>query len=529
MSKLTYCQKQNCKYLPNIIRCIPIYIAFFIILSGYILPKIRNKMNLKLIEVLSSFSEGEWKKLENFVVFHENETSRNYTCILKEIKNRKDNGHDLHKINDLQLFQAAYKKVNLSYQTINNRQSELLNLCKSFLVENSFRKNELLKDVLFSSELLSRKLIKNYKSFLHKKNKLSEINAFNEESYKYLKELTLDEAAFYQLTKEDSNKINVTYKNYSDYILAEILNNLIKTGTELLMLKRVFHEKFNADYFMEVLKSLYSSGYFKKLEQSSNKIFLLPLIHFYIFESENTSNGLDYIRSAERIYFENEHLFAAEFKMEIYRKFMSYYTNKINSGEKQYRINIHNLIRRKLNQNLTEDLQRAAGYNIFREYVINGIQLKKYKWVENLISSYSHLLPSNIKEIVIATSLMRLAFARGDFNKVLVISQNKKNIDLIYYIDISLYRLMAFYELNKFDEAYNEITMIKRHLKNQTDILGAFDKVKLFLKTYRKLLNTKINTGSDRNYFLFLIEKEKTTYMLKDWIIEKAQQLIKDI
>lgn len=483
-------------------------------------------MNSKLIEILSSFSKEEWMKFENFVKYSDSESSREYYPLVKQLKSYENNFDLLNKVSPTIIFGNAYGEGKYKPQTVSNRQSELLKLCRSFLTYQAFQEDELLKEVFLMSELTTRRLLKNYDGFRNRRNKILENNLYKEETYKYLREFLLNDAGYFQI-KKDESKVDTMYLRYSQYLLADEINNLCKTGIEILTRKTI-GERIEQSNVIDFLNSLDSSGFFKRLENSNEKVFIIPLIHFYLFKSVMLPEKVENITIVEKLYFANEDKFSVDFKMYIYRELISYYINKSNRGEKKYCINVFNLINKKLKQNLTSDIQRSVGYNIFREYVIAGVRLKKFKWVEKLIRKYSPLLPDKIRNIECSISWVRLYFNKGEYGDAMNILNKLKSTTFVYYMDISVFKLSIFYEIEKYEEAFKEINKIKRYKTTENEVQYIIKFLKQFLKYYRRLLICKTDPNKNPEDLLFEIEKDPVTYMMKDWIIEKVKIMINE-
>lgn len=482
------------------------------------------KLNSKLIEILLSFSVEDWNRFEEFILKNDTVSRRKYFTLFSEFRKHLENKKCPVSVSTEELVKGAFGKTDYCTQSVYNRQSELLKLCTAFLIEQSIYKHEFMGDLLLSSELVNRKLIKNYESFSSKIQMILESNLYNEEAYQYLKDFSLDVATYFQI-KEQVSKTFEYYKKYSDFLLADALNNIIQAQTELLMLKRTHNLKPDNMYFADTLNALESSGFFKEIEYGNNRSLIFSLIRFYIYKSISGDCFDDSISSAERIFFSNEEHFSKEFKMEIYRKLISSYVHKINLGEGKYIKDIYRIIKRKLKKNLTDDIKRETGYNIFREYVIYGIKLEKYKWVEQIIKKYSHIIPETIRNYEITVAFIRLYFARKEYGKILELTRNLKIQNILYYADMAVYRLMTLYEIKEYEQCYNEIASIRKHMKNKEDYMGIISATNLFLKAYKIILKNTNNPDLDRGYVRHLIDKIHRNYMRKDWIKEKVEQL----
>lgn len=480
-------------------------------------------INIKLFKLILTFSENDRKNLNLFIKSQDNITGRKYYPLFKELEKYKMHPDKLKFIPAEKIFENAYGGKKFSYQTISNRQSELLKLILKYFEQTSNENNRLAKLNSLYNELLSRNQLSEFRKIYNKNLNIHNEYLFKEETYKDLQETILNDASYYQFIKMPE-RANEIYFSHSKILLADILCKLYRTGLEFLVQKyySISHEQ---NPILNLIESVKGDDFFESLAQANDKIFIIPRIRYFLFKCFQFPDEKKYIRQAEKIFFENEKYFDDDFIIDVYRMIMSYYIIKINSGETKFYENLYRLYVRKLKQNLVSDI-KYCNYpaNIFREYVITGIRVKKFKWVEKVIKKYSPLLPENIRSDEYSLAMIRFHFAKNEYAQALKIIVEHKSNNIMHYFDLSMYRLIIYYELKRYEEAYYEIDRIKHFMKNRNDIpevtLKPFRK---FINLFQKLLNFRSNPN-DKKYdnLMFELKKHDGTYVMKSWLTEKV-------
>jgi hypothetical protein len=483
-------------------------------------------INFRIYQILSTFSEKDWNDFSRFVKSSDVISRRKYLPLFSELKKYRKRLKTLENIPASEIFGKAYKKTS-NNNTISVRQSEFLSLLKKFLVNLNKEKNNLLETYHYFDELLSRNLTNIFSYEYNRKKNTIENNYYDENSYKILSQII---GEYSVLNSEINNKDNIEASlKYLDIVLAEILSVLYKNGCEVQMLS--YYELIKNNFILDFINLLNTDIFFEELEKHNKPIFIIPIIHYYIFKTLSHIDCKKYITKAKKIYFENENSFPEEFKLYIYGKIMSYYIIKINKGEMKYFKDLFLLYKRKLEQNLVSDLSEHyfVYNNVFCEYVIVGLKEKQYEWVEMVIEKYSPLLPEDIREDEYTLAMIRLHFAKKEYKKIIEITKSRKIQNQKHYLDFLRFKLMSYYELEEFEECYKEIDNGRHYYKsNRNKVLkGRISVFKNFLDGFSKLLNYRVNPYNKKVNNIYY-ELEELGFSKEEWTYKKLKEISKD-
>lgn len=481
-------------------------------------------INKFLQSIISTFSDDEWRDYKNYIKSSDEISGRRYFPIVNALSKYSREMDKAEKIPVEKIFKKAFGK-SFAAQTLLNRQTELLNLTKEFLKINSFKKNDLYGLSTYHNELITRNIHNLYSKEADKINLLIDNNIYNEDAYKYLQDIVLTQASYYQKINKKKLSTDLFYSQ-SEYLLADILCNLFRIGQEFQMLS---HQNVEFDFnpLLMFIESSATKKFIDILEKQNKKIFTIPLIRYYAFKSMQNPDDSNHIKKAMKLFFINENNLSEYFRTAMYRLFGSYYIVKANKENPEYHKVLFKLYKKKLSNNLVYDLKFSSYQtNVFREYIITGIKVKQYKWVMHVINNYSSFLHENVRGDEINLASIRLSFSKKEYKNVLKLVQNHKSKNMIHQLDSMCYILMSLFELRDFESVYVEIDRAKHFIKyNKTKIpVVNREYFKVFLKKITTIINYYTNPyNKDIEMLFYEINSDKSNYMMKEWICSKVE------
>lgn len=472
----------------------------------------KRKRNLKFLTLYNSFSAKEKNEFRNYLKINRSKTHRDYNRILASLK-----------INDRGIIDIV---GNDKSSTRWNRFSELNILAENFLLNRSVEAELITKSGLLMKEFDRKKLPSSFRQkYLQLKKKISKVPFVN---YDYDMISQLDLINLKNLKKtvrpEKLEKTFIeTYNFRLGTFIFELLELLLEVNTrrksKLLVSDFIAEEIFSGLNIEKILS--YLSG----KSNSSNKLY--PLIRFlyslYLCDIDSSNR---------KIYLTAKKLFFRDLKYLSKNKRTIYYTYLIN-----YNINLLNnlvpgalkeifyLMNNKLSEGLIDDLKERNLYlNQFRNYIIIGIHLKKYSWVNDIINNYSAALPPSLKENDILMGRSLLMFAKKDFASCYVLLGRIKKINPYYFIDISVLKIKTLYELKNIEECHNELKNFKEYLRKDRVVNESIISYsKEFSRAFTLLLKLNQNpTASNLNNLRYLLSKKDL--ISKKWITDKSEE-----
>ncbi|HMS33794.1 MAG TPA: hypothetical protein PKC91_06885 [Ignavibacteria bacterium] len=486
-----------------------------------------NLVNYKLILLINSFSKEEIELFRKFISSPFFTKGRNYIPFLDNViklKSFRNNTKNSIKYKKEKL-PAADSGKNFSEQTLRNRYSELYKLGEEFLINLGLSEKKAEKDKILLGKLLERKLYIPYSIRYKETFKQLHIEKFEKKKFQNLTSLAEMNSHFLH----DKNKIDQIYTEFYESSNIKLCLNLIdffETGYEFAQ-QEFDSRKFEPNYVLNFLKDLNAEEMMKSFSRSSNVIFKVTAMNYFLYKAFENENEVTYYTKAHKIF---KRLFGElkdSYKVKIFNHMINFCIRKLNLGFKEFRNDLFELYNEKLEQKLISDLKSTAYlFNYFREYVYIGLSLYKYEWVEKFIEKYSDELPEEMREDETSLSYAKLNLAKGKFERSLKYLENIKPTYYLLYIDSSLIRLCNHYELENYEEAYFELDRLKHYLRNHKEI-PAVHRITIanFVKTYQKLLKYVTNPANDESGFILNEIESMKLVGKKDWLIKKIIEL----
>jgi hypothetical protein len=480
--------------------------------------------NLKIIQLLNSFSKEEFTE---FIYFAESpfyRKERKYTEILSELKKYFTSKKDLKDIPSEKFYDKIFQGKKLNSQTQRNRINELTKIGEKFIAEKELAKDENLRKLLLLKGYKDRKL---NKQFISEFNKIMGTISKKSTKSNIVSDILNLKVMFSKEIRKYDDMFS-DFNNHIEYLFVYFLENLFESKKEYEIEKM-----YGVNPSIKILEILTSNINFinliNSIEEQNNPSYLKLIINYYQYKSLANLDDIKSFEKLQKIFNSSINQMSNDEKNEIMTHMITYYFYKINDGKTEYLKNVFQLYKLKLKLGIYDELKEIRyPSSAFRDYIVVGTRLKQYKWVENFIKKYSNKLPLDIKEEETNMAYARLYFGKKEFSKSLDMSDRINSNNPLYYLDASRNKLRIFYETLKFEEAFFEIDRIKHYINNN------FKKIALpvrkyskeFLESYNKLLKFRLNPDKIEIDFFLKNISESETLITKNWFIEKTKELL---
>ncbi len=480
----------------------------------------------KFLYLLDSFSAEELQEFKKFVASPYIASGRNYLPLLNELirlRNRKQREVTLEELHN-----KLYPGKKFSAQTLKNRFSELFKIGESFLIFKSINSNgDIVRDRLLLRALRERKLGKFFESNYRKATADLEKIPLSEKKFE-------DHIDLQRINLEHLVQNRKFEKYFSEYYENSLYQtclsfiNLFEFGMEFKQ-QDYLNKKYDFNIVSEILKKIDFGELARRSEYRMSYVFKFTLLFYHLYKCfEDLENESDYFE-ARKIFKEIKDHISEDTRLKIYMMFIYYCTHKQNQGVKKFVNELFALYNEKLKSGYTSDF-RANSYplNNFRDYVLIGLELKEFEWVENFLKEYSDFLPEETRFEEVAISKAKVRVAHSDFGEALKELAGTKPSNFIHYLDISTIRLVCYFELEMIEEAYAEMDKFRHYLRNHKEVPKIHKMYATnFLKFYSLLLKARADLA-EIDYEMLDKELRSTPYVNRaSWLRKKLREYSK--
>jgi len=482
-------------------------------------------INNKLLFFIRSLTESELTEFRKFIISPLYTSGRNYDTLLNEII--KFNSKESNRLTVQDLYSKLYPGKTYNPQTMKNRFSELLKLGEEFLVYRKIQDSPAEKDKLLLSSYLDRKMYKFLDSKLQKE--ISELTSAPDDLKKFENLFSLQELRIRSLGEK--KKFDAYFQKFFENSLLStsiFLNNLFINGIEYKQ-QEYLNRKYEFNLVLEILKDMNLAKVMKKCHNSDLNILKIVSMNYNLYKAYENINNEDNYFEARKIFHELQDSLSNEYKLELYMIFIYFCTRKQNQGINKYYNELFKLFNEKLDSGFHSDFsQNIYPLSSFRDYVFVGIEVNKLSWVDDFLKKYSVLLPEDVRDNEVNIANAKLFIARKKYQNALSIISGVKPSNFLHYIDVSLVKLISYYELGEYEDAFTLIDRTSHYMRNHKEIPKShMVNFTGFIKFLHLLLNAATDTKVKDQAFLF---NELNKYKLiskRDWLTEKISELNK--
>lgn len=478
--------------------------------------------------VLRSFSAGELRSFRKFLISPYFYKSDNLLKLFELLI--RSNEQELNMEFRKKLFGRIYTGKQYKDSTMRNLISILNNQLNEFMMLENFQNSGIGKQRYLNSERLKKNLTEccypDEDSTVALRNYGSDYNYFLNRHF-------LEQSRFNfavmgnKVTRAHNIKSELSYLEDSlRYLKLFFLSQISQFYTTVMILRRTY----DISELPENVKRLSEDLDPQKLRQ----LITLSDEYYYAVELyEAMVNIYRYPEETKYYYIYKDCFYKYSFRVSADECSMhisnltSYCTGKATAGSGEFNNELFELIeltiKNKYYQNSnTEHLP----HEYFRNFLLHGIRLKKFDWVNDFIhENYMKVHPAdreNMKQLGFAY----LNFSTGQYDEALE-NINRISPDFFAFkFDIKNLTVQIFYELGYFEEALTQIKSYKEYLRK--DKLLNMEKRKRyfsFLKFTENLVLHRAGTkDTDIGYLKYRISSHKAT-AFKPWLMEKVMLL----
>ena len=458
----------------------------------------------KLIDLISSFSTSEWKKLGEFIAspyFNKNDL----TIKLYNFLDLYRASFDLSKE---EVFQAVFPNMEYDDKKLSYVMSDLLQLSEQFLSVDKFLDDKVQQKRIALTEYVERKLTKHY-HFLYRK-AMQELDEQKMGPDSLLSKLLFNEIELSFFTKQKIRKydpsIQETYNSLNEYYYVQLLKN----ACLLLNWSGVVSGKFE---ITSISKRLIND----LIDEYDNQTPILR-IYLSVFQmlSENDDKNGRHFKSLMLLLEEFHHSIDENISRDLYLLGINFCAKKIRKGINEY----VSLMLRIYDEGIKNGALLENGYLSHWTYtnvVRLGLKEERYKWVENFIDQYKGLLPPDAFSDAYHLNIADLYFNQQNYDNVLDHLTQLQFSDPSYHLASRLLLIKTFYEREDVEALLSNLASFTIYLKRNKGTSAAYKKTCLnFCTLLHQLLKNKPKKRAE------LLEQIKTVQPLAErpWLLK---------
>ena len=423
------------------------------------------------------------------------------------------------------IYKEVLGKKKYSDEKMRNLISDLMKLCKRFLIQKELEKRNVETNLFLLANLREREQNGLFDYEFDKTFSNMEKNYKKERDYYYLSYMMKFEK-YYTRPEEtqDKSEKNFLLENitldFERFFLLEMLD-----FNYSLLTQNIKRNKSLRYLFLDVVK--------QKVEQSDySDAPLIPIKYKIIMAIENQDKE-KYFEEAEKLFLENYDKLSGFEQATMQLGLSNYCWLKIAAGEDRYFEKVFKLYKVALESNIFFHNNKYLLATVFNNIVKCAIYQNELLWLSKFLTNYRNkIAPANRKE-VISVSLAKYYFERNNFDLALKYISKLNPDYALLKLELKALNIKIYYELDYFDSLYSLVDSTKHFLKSTVTIAAhQINQNKYFLKYILKIVKLKESvSGKNRTTELHFLKKEIEGIkdfgaINKRWMLKKIDELI---
>lgn len=474
-------------------------------------------LNTSLIEILKSFSADETKSFDDFVrsqYFNKKPTLSKFWDTLKKFAP----DYNAEKLKRESVYKLMFPEKEFNYGVMKNLIYDFSKLVEKFIIINSKSGSDFYNRLHFLNELKSRGLTKQFEKELSSIRKnISGTENIDDDYFlkEYLLQILDSDYMYTKYRKNFSLSKNLIYDSFKKeekYLRKYYLSGAMKMLNFFFSYKSVFSTETIIS-LCNTVQELYN------VEIPLEKILTVEYLLLHLSRDIIIEDDLKgHINFAFELL--EEPKIKNDTKYSILVHLLNYCHRQFMQGKLLYQEYAFEILKKIFEYKLFE-----GQLSLFRSAIIVALSLKETKWIDDFVKENLIKLDPQYHHDAEHFYLAMKYFNTGEHNKSLEHLSKLKSDDVFNRSIIKSYTIMNFYELEYFNELYDQIEVFKKFIVNNKSYPDINSKTNFnFLKYIKIIAKAKENGEDSYSHLKIMIEKEKIIGH-KNWLLEKLSEL----
>lgn len=480
--------------------------------------------NNKLVQVLKTLSNDEWKEFEKFVSSPFFNKGRNYLPLLNALYAFRPLFDDPGLTKEF-LYSKIFQAREYKESVMKSMMSRLDELAEEFIIQTAFKKNEnMIRERYLLKESGIRGLQKIALSTIGKFEKSS-----NEKKTGILDHLTkrdfYNEVSNYHYIFDEPHKGRNDILSYQKNILYGFLTEFLITEGTIYSQKSFWDEHIKDDFILRIADVLNINTVLEEIRLHDIRNYdVLKLFNLLRLAAKYPETDDHYLELRDE-FFRNIHAYEVDLRKFVMHCLGSILTVKGRAGSLK---EAHALRRKIYEENLyLFSRQRKMTAGEFRSAFLEAVYLEEFEWAEQFFETYIDLVQSSKRKNLAAFAKAHLLFHKADYDGSLE-NINKVRINQITFkLDARLLTSQIYFHTASYEVLLSYLDSYAKLLDNsrlqKDDLVQSHSK---FVKYLRRIVKLRLRLDDDADAGVLHERIKADRVVLKKWLLECVRELI---
>lgn len=476
------------------------------------------------IEILKSFSEEEFNRLEDFLnspYHNKNSTVIKLFLLIKKYYPEFDSP----KLEREKIYIKLYPGKKYNDQVFRNLISDSIKVFLNFLKTEKFNSSKFISEESLLTEANNRVLDNTFRKTLKIIN--DEFFSHGNISTDYFNfRRTVENNLFsFEIVRGHQERTSEYINNLLDYGFYDFLVKYFDKFFDLKINEYVYNKKSDISELENIISGINFDKVLKKIKSKSETDFKVLQILYLVFKCISDLNDDESYFSLKKIYKENYSLFARETSVIITNRMESICILKGIHGKKEFMKEEFDVMKFAIENKLHKKENSFMDITRFRNIFNRALSLGETNWAEEFINNHINELKEEFREDLKNYFKAMMSFHKKAFDESQQYLNNMKLNKFIFNLDYRRLMLMIYYEKKDFISAKNLSESFKNFIYKNKNVS---DTRKKNLINFINDLNSLIYSAEGNKSALEDLEirlKADKKIMNREWLIQKISEL----
>jgi len=483
----------------------------------------------KLIDILRTLSEEELKELKKFVAspYHRKRDLEELFSILRPFHPAYDDKKLTKEYVYGKLIPGKKFGDKKSDSLLTSLTSELFLLCKDFLIQLEFEKNENFRRYFLLKQLRNRKLlnehVKDAKPAMEFLEKDSGIDFELIEKF-YLSSSFVE----YHIDAHEFEECYEMVIRQNEYLSAAALIGMLRFSSQQEAAEYGYNLETRKNLTQTILKHLDVDALIEDLESSGSRYHAYVEINYigHMINTRELSKDLYY--RMKTLLNDNQELLSKRELYIFYSMLTAYghkvFGSKVRSDNEDEVFDLYSKMIELGAYKFSPDDYMQVG--LFRGMLITSRASGKLEWMKKLIDEHLKELHPNYIDNMRSYAMGQYYYGLGEYEKALESLIVLKSDYFLYKKDLKNLLFRIYYELGYIEEAYSMLENMKKYLSSTDDLSDRIKKPSQnFVRYAGELLKARERKDKSEIEFMKKKIRESDEIESANWLIDKFDEI----
>jgi hypothetical protein len=488
---------------------------------------IKETIKNKAIEIMRTFSPGEFKRFADFVNSPCYNKSKNVVKMYDIIRKNFSTGGGFNLTKE-DLYDRLYPGKKYNDIVMRILMSDLLKLAEEFLAQVNYSTSFIFSKWHLLKQLQIRRLDSLFMKNLKETEKMLEDQQLGREFYYYYKHAIESIKNNFYLARDKQELTGEVMLKKGECIAFYALIDLLIISEGLRSNKNAYNTNYPVNFTDEFLNSVDLERIINYLKKNLPDYYPVIAIFYYLHYTFTHDEDEKYYFEAKQLFEKRKDLFNENEKILLYVKLENCCKEKRKTGSDLFLKELFELYKTKIKDGLLV-LPRRKYLNIThcRDILVTAVELGEFDWCRKFMRENIPKLDPAYQPNMMSYGNALLLFGEGDFEGALVNIAKVKYDYFIFKMDVKHLMSKIYYELNYTEEAFSLLDTFRHFLQKNRSVSDAFKQYNLnFIRGVHDLLNYRVSGNNDGSDLIGRIEKLGNVRS-KRWLLKKAEELMK--